>query len=164
MAIDLGNIKEQIQGIFETANTTTASVDLSNGLLTRVQKVLKVNPARIPVQASFHPFVTVYVDNKGITPQDIAVNQTNSKRRAEVDIKIAGAVWNNIYVNPDVDDADDDCESLMENIEQILRANPTLAGTVTWSFPNQVTYHTTNLDSNVNLRAGILNLKTTIFY
>jgi hypothetical protein len=162
--IDINNLKEQVQTILDAANTTTASTDLSNGLLTRVQKVLKVNPGRIPIQASYYPFVTVYVSGKEIEHQDMAVNQSNSKRRANIEVRIAGAVWNNVFVNNDVDDADDDCESLMENVEQIIRDNSTLNSAALWTIAKSVEYHTANVDSGVNIRAGVLRLNAVIFY
>jgi hypothetical protein len=164
MSIDLNNLKEQIQTIFEAANTTTASRDLSSGLETRVQRVLKVNPARIPVQASWYPFVTIFIDNKSIIQDGIVKDQLTAKRRAKVDIKVIGAVWNSTVSDDETDSADEDCEDLMENIEEILRANSTLSGVATWSFPTNITYHSASLDEETHIRAGILNLEATIFY
>src|SRR3990167_2051134 len=153
MAVDLNNLKEQIQTIFETANTTTATADLSSGLETRVQSVLKINPARIPVQATWYPFVTCYIDSKEIELMDFAVNQTTAKRMAKIDLKIVGAVWNSSITDAAVDPADENCEDLMENIEEILRANPTLGGVATWSKPTLVTYHNVGLEDGAHIRA-----------
>ncbi len=164
MSIDLNNLKEQIQSIFQTANTTTASRDLSNGLESRVQRVLKINPSRIPVQSSWYPFVTVYIESKDVELVDFAVNQTSARRKTKIDLKVIGAVWNSSIVDEEVDPADEDCEDLMENVEEILRANPTLGGVATWSYPTAVTYHNVGLDEGVHIRAGILNLEATIFY
>jgi hypothetical protein len=164
MSIDLNNLKEQIQGIFETANTTTASRDLSSGLETRVQRVLKVNPSRIPIQASWYPFVTIFIDNKTVVQDGMVKDQQTAKRKAKIDVKIIGAVWNSTISDDETDPADEDCEDLMENIEEILRANSTLAGVTTWSFPTNVTYHSADLDEDTHIRAGILNLEATIFY
>lgn len=164
MAIDLNNFKEQIQSILDAANTLTAQQDLSSGLADRVQKVLKVNPARIPIQASFYPCVTCYIDRKVVQNDGIAKDQLTAKRRARVTLKIVGAVWNSTISADDEDPADEDCESLMENIEQILRANPTIAGVATWSFPTDVTYHNVAIEEDTHLRAGILSLEASIFY
>jgi len=164
MSIDLNNLKEQVQTILQAANTTTASTDLSSGLETRVQRVVKLNPGRIPVQASWYPFVSIYVDNKNVLLQDIARNQSTSKRRAEIGIKILGAVWNSTVNDEEVDPADDDCESLMENIEEILRANDTLNGSATWAHPNDVTYFNANLDEEAHIRVGILSMQASVFY
>jgi len=164
MSLDLNNLKEQIQGIFETANTTTATHDLSSGLATRVQRILKVNPERIPIQSTWIPFVTVFIDAKEIELTDIAVNQLMAKRKATVSVKVVGLAQSFIVTDEEADSADDECEDLMENIEQILRANPTLAGTATWSYPSGVTYHNKMLDEETGVRAGILSLETEIFY
>lgn len=164
--LDLNNIKEQLQAALEAANTTTASTDLSSGLETRVQAVLKLNPARIPIQGNWYPYVTIYIDSKEIDEQTIQVNQSQGKRRADVGIKIVGAVWNSTVTpgSEDVDEASDDAESLMENIEQILRANTTLGGAVSWSAPEGVTYHNLSLEEDASIRAGVMSYKAVAFY
>lgn len=162
--LDLNAIKEKIQTALESANTTTASTDLSSGLETRVQKVLKINPARIPVQATWYPFVTVYIDAKTIEEQTINRDQASGRRMAEVDIKIIGAVWNSTVSDEASDEASEDAESLMENVEQIMRSNTTLDGVVSWSFPTGVTYHNVSLEEETSIRAGIMSYKAKAFY
>lgn len=166
MPIDLNSLKDQIQTIFETANTTTAAVDLSAGLPAgaRVARVLKVNPARIPVQSTWYPFVSVYVDSKDIELLDVAANQRMGKRKGTVAVKVIGAVWNSSISDDDEDPADEDCESLMENVENILRDNPTLNGIATWVTPTKVTYHNATLDEGNCVRAGILSLDVSVHY
>lgn len=164
MAVDLNNLKEQIQTLLQNANTTTASRDLSSGLQDRVTHVLKVNPTRLPIQASFYPCVTVFVARKEVEQKTIAIDQMRGRRQAKVDVKIIGMVMNTIVTDSEVDEADEDCESLMENIEEILRANPTLNSAATWQLPTLVTYHNVGYDEEAHLRAGILNLQATIFY
>lgn len=162
--IDLAGLKTTLKGILDDANTTTATADLSSGLTTRVQQVLKVNPARIPIQANYFPCVTCFIDSKEVEPKDIAVNQLMAKREATVSVKIVGSVYNSKQNNAKLDQADDECEKLMENIEQVLRGNPTLSGVATWQFPTRITYHNAQIDEGVHIRAGILNLETTIYY
>lgn len=164
MSIDLNNLKTQLKGIFDTANTTTALRDLSQSMETRVAKVLRVNPHRIPVQSDWFPFVTTYIQHKPIEMVEIAADQLTAKRKAEVAIKVVGCVWNSEFTTADVDPADNDCEYLMENIEQVLRANPTLAGLADWSYPTDVTYENVKLEEGVHVRAGMLNLVATIYY
>lgn len=164
---DLNNLKEQIQTILEQANTTTAATDLSSGLETRVQQILKVNPARIPIQAQWFPFVTIYTDSKEVLEQTMQRDQNSGRRKAEFDVKVVGAVWNSTISNENADDADDDCESLMENIEQILRGTTTatnLNSACSWQIPTNVTYHNVSLEEEASVRAGILNLKVIAFY
>lgn len=164
MSADLNNIKEQIQTILADANTTTASVDLSGGLVTRVTRVLKLNPGRVPVQASWYPFVTTFIESKTVILQDIAATQQAAKRRSEVEVRILGAVWNSTFSDNEVDPSDDECEDLMENIEEILRRNNTLNGAVLWHMPSDVKYYNTNLDEETHIRIGVLSLKASVFY
>lgn len=177
--LDLNSLKEHIQTIFETANTTTASVDLSKGLETRVQRILKLNPERIPVQAQLYPFVTIFISDKAVTMMDIAGNQLIQKRKGEISVKVVGAVWNSTITDSEEDPADEDCESLMENVEEILRANPQLGGSqigtavigtstigpiVAFSHPTKITYHNFSLDEGTHIRAGVLDLEVTVLY
>jgi hypothetical protein len=161
--LDLNAIKEQLQTILEAANTTTASTDLSSGLETRVQKVLKLNPNLIPIQSTWFPFVTSYIDAKVIEEQTINAGQANGRRKAQVSVKVVGCVWNSTVSTEDNDEAADDCESLMENIEQILRSNLTLNSTVSWQLPTDCSYFD-GMREGAHLRAGVLTLKCTAFY
>ena len=95
MSVDLNSLKENIQSILQTANTTTASPDLSSGLTKRVKKVLKINPSRLSIQPSYFPFITIFIDSKDIELSDIARNQTTAKRTGTIEIKIMGSIWNN---------------------------------------------------------------------
>jgi hypothetical protein len=162
--IDLNNIKERIRTIFNTANTTTASVDLSASMTNRVNRVLKLNPLRLPIQASLYPLVTVFIDQKTMESATIARSQTDGKRRCTVSIKVVGAVWNANITDINEDPADEDLENLMENAEQILRNNPDINSTVTWAVPESCTYHETEMGEDAHLRAAILTLNGTVFY
>lgn len=165
--VALNSIKEAVQNMFLTANTTTASpIDLSANLSNskRVKKILKVNPEMIIPQASFFPLVTCYVDSKDISRDDIAQNQLQTKRRATVDLKIVASVWNNNIVSVDEDPADEDINYLMENIELILRSDHTLGGTVTWQKPVDLKYFTSTMNVQNHIRTGILTLQCSVFY
>jgi hypothetical protein len=163
--LNLGTLKSNIQTILEAANTTTGSpVDLSAGLETRVQRVLTVNPSRIPIQASFYPYVTIFIDRKEVELKSISKTQTAGKRLAEIDVKVVGAVWNSTVTDEEADPADNDAEKLMESVEEILRANSDLGGAALWSFPTLITYHNLTLEEDAHIRAGILNLKTSVYY
>lgn len=164
---NLTGIKEALQTLFDSANTTTASpIDLSNGLSNskRVRKVLKVNPEMIIPQSSFFPLVTCYVDNKSVVGQDIAKDQLSAFRNAVVDVKIVGSVWNTNLLSVDEDPADEDINNLMENIELILRSDSTLNGTVIWQKTSECKYYTTILNEQNHLRTGILTLECKVYY
>jgi hypothetical protein len=165
MAVDLVGIKEKIQTILENANVSSNSPrDLSYLMTTRVQKILKVNPNKIPAQASFYPFVTIFTDSKDIENKGIAKNQFTPKREAEIDFKIVGAIANFNLTDETEDPAEEDCEKLMENIEEILRDNHNLDSTVDWAWPTNVTYHNAQIDEDTHVRAAVMNFRVKIFY
>lgn len=164
MSIDLTDLKTTLQTIFRDANTTTATRDLSSGMDTRVQHVLRVNPTLIPVQADWYPYVSVYVAGKNIEAADFAGSQLLAKREGKVMLKIVGGVWNTVCDDPAVDEADNDCDALMENIEEILRRNDTLVGKVTWQFPTRCDFYNASLGEGNALRAGQLEVEATILY
>lgn len=163
--VDLKGIKDQIKSILDTANTTTASADLSANLVaSRVQKVLTIHPEKINPQASFFPLVTSFITDKEFNREDIAGSQTSAKRRAKIGVSIVGAVWNDKLVTDLDDPADTDINYLMENIELILRSNPSLNSKVTWQVPVSTKYYSTALDEQTHLRTGILEIDCTVFY
>jgi hypothetical protein len=168
MAIALGTIKSATQTILETANTTTASpFDLSTSMTTRIQKVLQVNVEKIPIQPSFFPCITMFYDGKDVTNFDIAGSLLGGRRRAIVNLKIIGIVWiDNVNASnfQYKDLADNECEQLMENLEQVLRQDPTLGGNVLFSHTTDVRYHNYPVDEQTHLRTGIMTHKITVQY
>jgi hypothetical protein len=162
--VDLNNILEQIRYVLNQNNTTTASpVDVSNNMTRRVQHVAKIHPLKIPVQPSLYPFITCYITGKEIEEKTISKNQLNAKRRANVNIEIVGAVWNNIMSTMTSDPADQDCNYLLENIEYCLRAYDNLSGATSWQFGDSVKYYD-SIQEDAHLRAGVLLLKATVYY
>lgn len=165
MTLDLNNIKTQFKSIFDTANTTTASpFDLSNGLTNRVQRVLKVNPIKIPIQSSLFPYVTMYITGKGIDAGQIARDQITARRIAEVDLNIVGAVWEQNSISQDVDPGDEQIEKLMENVEELLRRNYNLNSSVQWTTPGKCTYHTYPISEETHMRVGLLEVVAKVTY
>lgn len=163
----LNDVKEYIQTMMIAANTTTGTpIDLSHGLSNakRVQTVWKIHPEMILPQASLFPLVTCYIDSKDIARMDIAKTQLASKRRAKIKVKIVGSLWNNNFATADEDPADEDINHLMENIELIMRGDPSLSGVVNWQLANGCRYYTSILDEQTHLRSGILDLDCEIFY
>ncbi len=164
-AIDIATIKTNIKNVLDTNNTTTSSVlDLSSSMTQRVQKVLTVNPERIPLQASFFPCVTTYIESKTINHKDISRTALAAKKEAELSFKVVGMVWNHNWVDDLSDPADNDIELLMENLEQVLRSDPRLSNQVNWAIPQNTDYYITTLDEQTHMRAGVLDLKIKLFY
>ena len=161
--VNLNSIKAAIKVIMDANNTTTASTPLSNGMSRTVQKNLTLNLERIPIQPSFFPCTTVFMDTKNIQLETIAKNQVAAKRSCELTLNIAGVTWNSTVIDNTKDQSDDDVEQLMENVEEIMRANQLITGLVDWSFPNRIQYHDGG-DEETHLRIGIMQLRCKVFY
>lgn len=163
--VGLNTIKENIKTLLNSANTITASpIDLSSDMSSRVRKVLSVHPASIPIQASHYPYVSCYIAGKPIQADDIAKDQLNAKRRARISIDVIGGVFNQNISDITKDPADNDINYLMENIELILRSDPTLSNSILYQKPTECSYYSNLVGSNAHIRIGILRLEATIFY
>jgi len=165
--VDISGIKEEIRALLVACNQIGASpVDLSNGLsgTRRVQKVLKLNLEAIPVQPSYWPFVTIFVDSKNYNNQSMAGTGLQNRRDAYVSIKIVGGIWNTHVHDPKADQADDDCETLMENVELILRSSDFLNNKVAWHMFEGTTYHNQRINEEAHARCGVLSLRARVTY
>jgi hypothetical protein len=164
MAINFTNIKTQFKSILDTANTSTAAYDLSTSLTRRVQKVLTVNPLKIPIQPSFFPYVTIYPDVKTVESVSMGIDQLTPKRMGSCGFSVVGAVWQQNISNVTDDPSDNECEQLMENVEEVIRRNFKLNGSVKWSKPERVSYHTLALDEETHMRVGLMELTCKVEY
>ncbi len=166
MAIDLSGLKTDIRTILNTANDTMASYDLSTGLARRIQSVNKYNPEKIQPTANNLPAVFIWTAAKRVNLETINQTLALAKRKAEILFSIAGIVWIPYTSTVTEDPADTDCEKLMENIEEVLRANDTLGGKAKWHLTSDVTYHSTSTpnDEEAHLRIGLMALRATVYY
>lgn len=165
--LPLNELKEQIRYALFVNNTSTGAPtqNLSDGLSRPVRTVLKINPDRLGApHDNALPAVTVFTDSKDVEQVTIATNQLTGKRRAQVNLKVMGMVWEPHTSNLKTDPADEECEKLMENIERIIRAYDTLGGNVQWHIPTGVTYHSFTNSEETHFRAGILDLQATLYY
>lgn len=166
--VDLSGIKTEVKSILDTANTTTGSpIDLSDSLTSRIRQVLQINIEKMPIQPTFFPCVTMFYDSKKIELQDIGATMLSGRRRADIDLKIVGLVWidNMNTANFQYKDlADNECEQLMENVEQVLRNDPTLNGKCVWSKSTDTSFHTFPVSEDSHMRAGIMTYKITAMY
>jgi hypothetical protein len=162
---DINSIKGTIASTLDGANTTSASpIDLSADLSTRVKVVMQTNPEKLTPQASIFPLVTVFTDSKDINNTTISATQLIGKRKADLSFKVVGMTWNDQTLDYKKDASDNDLEYLMENIEYVLRSNPTLSGNCSVQYSTGVSYHSAGYDEQSHLRIGILDLKVSVFY
>jgi len=165
--IDLDGVKSAIKSILDAANTTTASpVNLSNGLATDVQRVMKFDPNRIAPQPSWFPFVTVSLSDKDIEQQTMGhtSSQISALREGTLTFDIFAACYEPFFTDLNEDQGQENVEILMENMEEILRANVLLNSTVKYSVPTGVQYGDIPFDEETHLRAGILTLECKVYY
>jgi hypothetical protein len=168
--VDIKAIKLAIKTLLDNANVNTQNPYLSTNMAKSVKKVLTINVSRIPLQASYYPCATIFTTGKDIELSDISKNQLVGKRKGLMDFTVVGLVWYNNMSSANAniaDDADSECEFLMENIEQVLRTDPTLGGTVLTSKPLRVTYHDMKLHNTSEdsyMRCGIMTLQVRLHY
>lgn len=162
--IDLNAFKENIQTVLQQQNTTGASIiDLSSGLTNRITKVFKKHPRHLVSQASEMPLVTVFLEGKKPENKTIAPTRQLAKRQGEVRVNIAAMFYDNNFQNNDDDEAEDDLEAVMENIEEIISRDPTLGGVCDWIKPEDVVYFTIAEDQAAML-TGVFSFTASKFY
>ena len=165
--ISLDTIKTNIKSILEAANTTTGSpIDLSAGLNTRVAKVLKLHPGRVPIQPSHFPYVTAYVsriDIEQITMGNRG-SQATALRQGRVQLDVVGCCYEPFFSDLNEDQGEENVERLMQNIEEVLRSNHNLGYTSTaWLKPISIEFADT-FSEEAHLRAGILTYELKVHY
>lgn len=164
MAVDITGLKGDIRTLLNTANDTAASYDLSGGLSKRVVNVNAYNPEKLEPTANELPSVYIWTAAKRVTLESINISLSAGKRKAEVLFSVAGVVWVPYTSTVTKDPADDDCERLMENIEEILRSSDTLGGKAKWHLTSDVTYHSAPFSEEAHLRIGLMALRATVYY
>lgn len=164
--VDIKGIKDQIKSNLDTENTSGSSVrDLSENMSSRVKKIFTVNPEMLPIQSTFYPCVTIFTERKTPTNQTIAKDQLSARRQCDLLVIVSGMIYNPNFITDITEDpADDDCEYLMENIEYILRNDPTLSGKVKWQNPIDITYHSSPVSEQSHLRVGVMELYLKLHY
>jgi len=162
----LNALKERIQTILETANTTTASNDLSSGMDSRIVRISKMNPDKVFAQATKHPSLHIYPENVTMESQGIAKTQATAKRRTEFNINIAGIYQSFALEDIEEDKAQKNLEIMMSNLESVLRDSPTLTDYtgVLYQIPTGIQYGIGGLDEDCYFRIGVLSLKVVTLY
>jgi hypothetical protein len=163
--VDLNNILEQIQYALEQANTTTGlPIDLSANLTNRVRAIHKINPASIEPDLSQYPAVTVWIERKDVEFMDISVNQTKGRRKATIDVKVAGIVYLDNYGTRDEHKASLERNILMENIERVLRGYDTFSSSVDKQRLTDSLLFDVPYSDQTNLKAGVLSFDAVKIY
>jgi hypothetical protein len=165
MAVDLNGIKDQIKSILDTANTTTATYDLSTNMDERVTGVYRLRPERLRDIGDHFPLVTVYTVRKNTQNADVALSLQTGKRFADVTFEIAGVIYDTDFVTDNTENpSQNEAEYLMENVEQVLRNNGQLNSTVKWHTVNNVDYFALPVTEESHYTVAVMELECRVQY
>lgn len=164
MSLNIKGIKNSIKSVLDAANTTTASYDLSTSLTSRVITVSTISPNAYHFTADKLPAVSIWTNSKAISAPGIVKDQITAKREGLAKFFVAGFVWNSDFMDIYGDSSDDEIETLMENIEEVLRRNTDLSGTVLWNKPTECEYHSLSLSNEQHYKVGILTVECKQLY
>ena len=164
MALNITTIKTAFKTLFDGANSAGASYDLSAGLSERVRTVSTKSPNNYMFGADMIPAVAIWTESKKVEMQGISKDQLLAKRKAAMSFNVAGIVWNSDFSVVTGDSSDDEIEKLMENIEEVLRSDPTLSKNVLWQHPSDVTYHNLSMSEQMHYKIGIMTVECVQYY
>ena len=124
-----------IANVLTNANTTTAAVDLSGGLTTRVKNVYRNDPEVVDMRGDVYPAVFVRINRKEEDFEGLGVTGTNGAfKKAVATYDIIGFYRkdgaNSAHANVLLE-----LEVLAKNIEAVLQNEMTLSGTALWCQP-----------------------------
>jgi hypothetical protein len=165
MALDINNIKDQIKSILDTSNDSGATYDLSSNMTERVTGVYRLRPERLRDIGDHYPLVTIYTVRKSTQNADIALSLQTGKRFADITFEIAGVIYDTNYITDNTENpSQNEAEYLMENIEQVLRNDGQLNGTVKWHSVVDVNYFALPVDEESHYTVAIMELECRVQY
>lgn len=121
-------VLDNIVTLLNNAKATT----LSTNLTTAVQQVIKGDPNNIPVQANMYPTVFVYLTKK----DEDWVTLGGALKQTVLTFEIYALV----LLTGTSDSSDQEVRYLSDNIENLLRANSDLQGTVDFCNPSECSF------------------------
>lgn len=126
-----------VYNVLSNANTTTATVDLSSGLTTRVKNVYKNDPATTSIRQDSYPCVFVRISNKDEEFAGIgATGPNNNKKLATVVFDVIG-LYHKDGVITEHSTVLNEVYKLAENIEGVFQQEMTLSNTALWCNPRR---------------------------
>ncbi len=163
--VNYKNIIDNIQSTLQDANTITADYYLSTNMAKKVVNVSKRNPNLISGQTSQFPSICIRIDNDTKTLEEMARTNISAKMRSDVVFSVIGIIYHNVLNDGNLadDPADDEIHYFAENVEEVLRRNHKLNGSVLYSVPTLVSFYE-DLDEESFFRTFVMDYKTTVFY
>lgn len=137
MAIEYKDHLETIKGILAAANTTTASVDLSGSMTSRIPDagIFAGDIETKSIKAYEYPCIFVRAEEKSEEFVTMGVTgSTGNYKQAEVTYNIVGLYRKEGMYSPN-ETLMEDVYNMARNVEAVLRENVTLNGTCLWCNP-----------------------------
>jgi hypothetical protein len=124
-----------VYNVLADANTTTAAVDLSEGLTERIKNIVKDDPRVRSAKDNEHPFVWVWLED---TSQEFAEigpdSQGRVTKRKKVNYRILATIHKPGMIATSAQGLDE-VYQLADNIENVFQKEYDLSGTALWCNP-----------------------------
>ena len=131
MSINILTIKDTVVNLLNKNNTTTSSLDISNGLVTRVYQIIGANAKKQPILNILYP--VVFVETKREADEFAQLGNT-SRRNVEIRIDIVPVIEYGLGITSAQinakDENDDEIIKLTQNVQELIRNKINLSTTV----------------------------------
>jgi hypothetical protein len=144
--VDYVSLRNSLISILNTANTTTATFDLSGGMSARVKEVGKRDPELEPLMINEYPYIFVKFDSKTSSHGEFGASKI-----ADIDVincKITAIVDSGLK-----DTVEDDLLYSIRNIESNISLNKKIGNYNTLG-AMVMDSHITNIDFKTNFGGG----------
>jgi hypothetical protein len=140
MALDYASKLTALYNVISNANTTTAAVNLSTGLDSKVQLVSKADPAIVNLKNYQFPAVFCNIESKTEDFDGIGgTGAGKALKSAEVTYRVVG-LYKKYGASTSGEDLLADVYKLADNIEAVIREEYTLSGTASWCQPESTDF------------------------
>lgn len=124
-----------IFNVLNTANTTTAAVDLSSGLTTRVKNIYRNDPEIVDMRGDIYPAIFIRINRKEEDFEGLGMTGANGALKKAVATYDVIGFYRKDGANSAHSSVLLELEVLAQNIEAVLENELTLSGTALWSQP-----------------------------
>jgi len=166
MGLDYNANLKAIQDIFIAANTTTATVDLSGGLSTRIDN-LNIRVADIDtvsLRAQDFPLLFIRVSDKEESFETLGrTGLSRNTKSAVVRYDLVGMARKD-GAHTTNDDLSTEVNQFAQNIEGVMRENDTLSGTALWANTPSTTFTGAFENGGIWIKGVLVNLEAKHFF
>lgn len=141
------------------ANTTTAVVDLSNGLTTRVKNIYKNDPGTVSIREDSYPCVFVRISNKNEDFASLGITgPSGNKKRATCVFDVIGLYHKDGAITSQ-SNVLNEVYKLAGNIEGVFQQEITLSQTALWCSPKRTEFFGPFQSEGVMVKGVLIELE-----